>query len=392
MVLRRLKNILHLLNALCACLYYGFPAQHITVIGVTGTDGKTTTTHMIYEILKAAGKRVSMVSTIYAMIGGKSSDTGFHVTTPSPWKIQNLIYEAVAHGDEYLVLEVTSHGLDQNRVWGIWFATGVLTNVTHEHIDYHGTFEAYKKAKLKLLSRSSFSVIPSEFLKDRAFPHKNAQTFGLRTGDLTLKNFPITIGMNGEYNKLNALAASLVARKIGISDSMIKKTLASFTSITGRMEEVYKGAFTVIIDFAHTPNGLLQALTAVRKMAKKRLILVFGCAARRDIQKRPIMGNYASEYADVIILTEEDYRDEDIHKIMKEIEGGMTKTSPLYKIPDRQKAVDKAVEIARKGDIVLMTGKGHERSLCRGTKEYPWSEHTAVTKALKKRGLSPQKL
>ena len=402
--MRQLKNILHLLNAVAANIYYRFPSRSIQMIGITGTDGKSTTTHLTYHILKEAGKKASMISTVYAKVGGKAYDTGFHVTTPSPWFLQKMIRKAVDAGDDYFVLEVTSHGLDQNRVWGISYDYGVLTNVTHEHLDYHGTYEEYLRTKVKLLQRSKCSIFLAE--RDPALTRSRKKiTFGLRSGDISLQTFPFTTSLPGEYNKLNCLAASAVAREIGIPDGTIRRALKSFTGIEGRMEEIQTGRdFRVIIDFAHTPNAMEQVLKTVRPTISGRLIHVFGCAGLRDHAKRPMMGKISARYADIIVLTEEDTRTERIEDIMEEIKNGMKGNSKfeirsskqiqnskikktgkvIYEIPDRQDAVDMAISLAGKGDLVIMTGKGHEKSLCRGTVEYPWSEHEAVRKALGK--------
>lgn len=395
-VLRKLKNIVHLSNAILACLYYGFPGRKLAVIGITGTDGKTTTTHLIYGILKTSGKKVSMVSSVYGLIGGREFDTGFHVTTPDPWFVQRSLSEAAKAHDDYFVLEVTSHGLDQNRVWGVPFKIGVLTNITHEHLDYHKTYQKYVQAKAKLLQRSQVVVINRE---DESFSlitnyelrvtnsGKKVITYGLKQGDITLKNFSFITPLPGEYNKMNCLAAASVGRELGIPDDTIRKALKNFSGVTGRFETIKtKKGFDVIVDFAHTPNAIEKVLATIRPMAKGKLIHVFGSASERDYLKRPIMGAASATYADITILTEEDYRKEDVHKIMDEIEQGYLKKATskqkLFKFPNRQDAVNKAISLAKKGDIVILTGKGHEKSLCRGTVEYPWSEHEAVKKAL----------
>jgi UDP-N-acetylmuramoyl-L-alanyl-D-glutamate--2,6-diaminopimelate ligase len=240
-------------------------------------------------------------------------------------------------------------------------------------------------------------------------------SFGEKAGDLNLKNVKIDLGMPGEFNKLNALVAMAVGQRIGIVDMTIRAALKSFKGINGRMDEVKTGkGFRVIIDFAHTPHGLEELLKSLRPIAKKRLIHVFGCAGLRDYLKRPLLGAISARYAQIIVLTEEDTRTEDIDAIMDSIAHGITKTvSPslsihseksnkrkeqyldeihqgteeqslyILKIPDRQDAISTAVSLAKKGDMVVVTGKGHEKSLCRGTKEYPWSEHEAVKKALR---------
>lgn len=399
-MMRTLKNFAHFLNALAACIWYGFPGRKLTVVGITGTDGKTTTTHLTYEVLKAAGKRVSMVSSVYGLIAGQEHDTGFHVTTPSPWFLQKSLRSAANHGDNYFVLEVTSHGLDQNRVWGIPFEIGILTNVTHEHLDYHGNYENYVKTKSKLLIRSKTAIVNIE---DESYPYvlanklittKNCKTYGLKKGDVNLKTFSFETPLPGEYNKLNCLAAATAAKELGIDDKSIKKGLVSFSGVKGRFETIKtKHGFDVIIDFAHTPNALVRVLSTIRGMTKGNVIHVFGSAGLRDVTKRPSMGAASAKYADITVVTEEDYRTEDVNKIIAQIEEGYremvknmkTDKKQLFKIPNRQDAIDQAITLAKKGDIVVLTGKGHEKSLCRGTTEYPWSDHEGVEEALKKR-------
>ena len=384
---RRLKNTYHLISAFFANIFYRFPAKDLKVIGVTGTDGKTTTTHLIYEILKAAGKRVSMVSSVKAEIVGEEHETGFHVTTPNPWLLQKIVRRVVDRGGEYLVLEVTSHALDQYRVFGIPFEIAVLTNITHEHLDYHLTYESYLETKLKLLKRAKIAVINQE---DESFKTINNQlltisnliTYGINKGDVTLPNFKFSTPLPGEYNQYNCLAAITVAKTLGIKDKTIKRAVSSFKGVIGRFELIETNRdFQVVVDFAHTANGLRSVLRTVKLMVKGKLIHVFGCAGLRDKKKRPIMGEISAQYADIIILTEEDYRTESVEKIMEEIEKGIRK-NPKFRVPNRQQAINKAISLAKKGDLVLLSGKGHEKSLCRGKKEYPWSEHEAVKKAL----------
>jgi len=391
-----IKNIYHLFVAILATVFFRYPAKSLIVIGVTGTDGKTTTVHLIYEILKQAGKRVSLVSSVGAKIADQEYELPFHVTTPSPWQLQKFLRLAVDRGEEYLVLEVTSHGLDQNRVFGCNFKVGVITNVTHEHLDYHKTYENYLKTKGKLFRGVKWAIINQEIVKLlHCFIAKEAKIliYGLRDGDINLAKFPFTTPLPGEYNKLNCLAAIATAKALGINDEKIRQAVAGFGGVLGRFEFVETGKdFKVLIDFAHTPNGLENVLSTVRPMVSGRLIHVFGAAGLRDKTKRPLMGQVAAKYDDIVILTEEDYRTEDVNKIINQIASGIVenpKQIQIFKIPNRQEAIDKAVKMAKKGDLVILTGKGHEKSLCRGKIEYPWSEHAAVRKALKILGKFP---
>ncbi|OGG13679.1 hypothetical protein A2875_01665 [Candidatus Gottesmanbacteria bacterium RIFCSPHIGHO2_01_FULL_46_14] len=370
-MIRGAKGLYHLLEAIVANIWFGFPGRSLTVIGVTGTDGKTTTTTLIYEILKAAGKNVSMITSVAAVIAGKSYDTGFHVTNPRAWWLQKYLREVVDHGDTHMVLEVTSHGLSQYRVWGIPFAVGVLTNVTHEHLDWHGTMESYTKTKLSLLKQSKTAIASKIKLPGKKVIAYDKLRFQFQTRLL------------GEFNRQNCLAAIAAARELGVDDAVIQKAIADYAGVPGRLETVVTKPFGVIVDFAHTPNAIEQVLRTVRPFTKNRLIHVFGSAALRDHSKRPFMGTASARYADIIILTEEDYRTEDVDEIINQIASGMPKEKKVHKIPDRKKAIEFALSIARPGDLVILTGKGHEKSLARGNKEYPWSDQEAVKEFFK---------
>ncbi len=386
-MLRSLKGLYHLVLAIAANIRYGFPSRHITVIGVTGTDGKTTTTTLIYEILKTAGYKVSMITTVQAVIAGKIYDTGLHVTNPDPFSLQKYLRAAVKHGDTHMVLEVTSHGLAQYRVFGVRFAIGVITNVTHEHLDWHRTFKLYLATKLSLLTRASVVVINRDEaeLYNRAIPllrRKTLITYGIRReAKITPQSYPFTTRLVGEFNQYNCLAALAVAHTLGIRKKVAQKAVAAFTGVIGRMETVKSEPFTVIVDFAHTPNAIDRALKTARAIAKKRLIHVFGSAGLRDRTKRPFMGKASGTYADIIILTEEDYRTENVETIMDEIASGIEPGPQVYRFTNRQNAIDFAVKLAEARDVIIITGKGHERSLARGKNEYPWSDQEAVKKA-----------
>jgi UDP-N-acetylmuramoyl-L-alanyl-D-glutamate--2,6-diaminopimelate ligase len=388
-MLRSLKGLYHLLLAIAANVWYGFPSRHITVIGVTGTDGKTTTTTLIYEILKAAGYKTSMITSVHAVIAGKTYDTGLHVTNPDSFAVQKYLRQAVNHGDTHMALEVTSHGLAQHRVLGVKFAIGVITNVTHEHLDWHKTFEHYFATKLSLLTRAKISVINRDEaeLYARAIPllrRKTLITYGIRReAKITPQTYPFTTQLFGEFNQYNCLAALSAAHILGIPKKVARKAVAAFAGVPGRMEIVKSEPFTVIVDFAHTPNAIDRALKTARDITKKRLIHVFGSAGLRDRTKRPLMGKASSTYADVIILTEEDYRTENVETIMDEIAEGIEPGPQIYRFPNRQNAIDFAVKLAMPRDVVIITGKGHEQSLCRGKKEYRWSDEEAVKQATK---------
>lgn len=389
-----LINIYHLLKAILANIYFGFPSKKLKVIGVTGTDGKTTTAFLVYHILKSAGKKVSMVSSIYAKIGEESFSTGLHVTTPDTILTQKLFKSAVDQGSEYFVLETTSHALDQNRVWGIEFEISIITNITLEHLDYHKTYEKYLEAKSKLLLNSRISLINAddqsivrltEILKTN---NRKFFTYGLKSrADFNFDSKKEVSKDISEFNNYNYLAAYSVTSILKTPKNKIQNALRTFNLPRGRLETVYDKEFKVIIDFAHTPNSLENVLRHIKsemKNKKGRLIHVFGSAGLRDYKKRPLMGEASATYADITILTEEDYRTENPKKICAEIAEGLKKKgfTSFSVIINRQQAINKAIEMARVGDVVILTGKSHEQSLARGKKEYPWDENKAIMNAI----------
>lgn len=362
------------------------------IIGVTGTDGKTTTVNMIYKILKDAGKKTSMISTINAVIGEKSYDTGFHVTSPHPFDVQQYIKNAANAGSEFMVLEVTSHALDQYRFWGTVFKVGVITNITHEHLDYHKTYQNYLKAKLKLLKNTEKAVVNSnlnEVPEINDLGKNKITTFGLENGDFNQKELQIKLGLSGEYNIENALAALAVISFFGIDIGKAKKSLQSLPNLSGRMEKVENSkGIKVIIDFAHTPNGIRSALETLRKETRGKLIAVFGSAGKRDVEKRQLMGEIVGKLADIAVVTAEDPRGE-LEEINQQIKVGLKKSGGVentsyFIINDRQQAIEFAVNSAKRGDLIGIFGKGHETTLnIDGKIEVPWSEHKAAQKALR---------
>ena len=386
---QKIKNIYHLLQAISANLWYGFPSRHIKVIGVTGTDGKTTTTHLIYHILSSAGKKVSMISTIYGKVGDTEYDTGLHVTTPDPFMVQKMIRDAVLCGDEYFILETTSHAIDQNRTWGIQYKAAVLTNITHEHLDYHLTIENYAHTKLSLIQQAEIGIINIDDSVTRELlsslsPIKNHRvlSYGLIKKADYFEDFRAQIHRLAEFNAYNYLAAYALCIELGLPREEILPFLKSYKLPLGRIDVVYENKFKVIVDFAHTPNAVARILETVRKLYVKndgRIIHVFGSAGLRDVSKRPLMGEASGEFADVSIITEEDYRTEDPHVIASEIVTGLSKWRREYEIIlDRKEAIYSALNQAQTDDIVVITGKGHEKSLCRGKKEFPWSDSDCV--------------
>ncbi len=385
-----IKNIYHLFRAIIANLLYLFPSSGMTIIGVTGTDGKTTTASLIYHILNEAGLKTALISTVSAIINGKAYDTGFHVTTPDSLCLQSYIRKAKKAGVKFLIIETTSHGLHQNRLFGLSFNIAVLTNISNEHLDYHKTYKKYVAAKAKLFQIAKVSIINAD---DKSFSYitpylknKKIITYGFKKGAIiNPKNFQSETKLIGKFNLHNTLAAVAVARELNIKESIIAKACVSFTPPIGRTEIVYNKDFTVMIDFAHTSGSFEHLLPEINKIKNGRLIHIFGSAGARDKYKRPEMGKISSQFSDIMILTAEDPRNEKVEEIISEIEKGIDRKfnkKNLLKIPDRKKAILRAIELAQKGDIVLLTGKGHETSMNLGLGEIPWSEHQAVKEAL----------
>ncbi len=402
---QRIKNIYHWLAAMYAVIRWGYPAGKMTVIGVTGTDGKTTTSTLIYEMLMAAGIKAGLISTVEAKIGNETADTGLHTTNPDPRQLQPLIKRMAGKGITHLVLEVTAHGLDQSRVLGCNFKIGVLTNITHEHLDDFVDMKRYREAKLKLFGGVEDVVLNGddpgfEYIKSQITNHKsqtNSNTRIFKYKKTTLKS--ISPALDGDYNKYNIGAAEIVGKILKIDPRIVAGVVKNFTGVPGRREEVKAGQdFRVIVDFAHTPNALEQVLKQLRTELRNRsrLILVFGCTGERDKTKRPMMGEIAERLADVAIITSDDTRGESQDEIAAQIISGM-KNTPL-KSPslikegvggvlienDRKKAIEMAIGMAKSGDVVLLAGKGHEKSILLGKTEYPWSDEKVAKEIIAK--------
>jgi UDP-N-acetylmuramoyl-L-alanyl-D-glutamate--2,6-diaminopimelate ligase len=392
MMWRKIKNFYHLCVAFCANAIFLSPAKKMEIIAVTGTDGKTTTVSLIYHILKTAGYRVSMVSSIGAVINGKAYDTGAHVTTPSSISLQKLLKQANSAKSNFFVLEVTSHAIDQNRIFGVPIKIAVLTNITDEHLDYHKTYNNYLCTKLKLIEKAQKGIVNKDdnsykFLLENKKGQERWITYGFSNDvDYGLKS----LGTNGpkllgDFNKYNALAAVAVAGELGIKEEGISKALKSFKVPVGRADVVYKRNFSVMVDFAHTPNAFEELLKTLRPITKGRIIHVFGSAGERDKEKRPIMGEISARYANIIILTAEDPRSEDVNQIIEQISQGINTGKTVLKIPDRRDAICKAIELAQKKDLVLITGKAQESSMNYGHGEEEWDEFAVVEEALDKK-------
>lgn len=400
-------NYYHMIRAILATAQYGRPSKALKVIGVTGTDGKTTTTSLIYHILRSAGKKASMLSSVYAKIGDKEYDTGLHMTTPDAVLVQKLLRIAADHGDEYFVLETTSHAFHQNRNWGIRYKVGVITNITSEHLDYHKTYKNYLLTKAKIITRSGITLINRDdqsyeslvaYAQSKGAPYKS---YGIDLESDFNRDLRRELKLSiTDFNNYNYLAAYSVCKTLGISDDVIFKAFKTFVLPKGRMDIVYDKDFQVIIDFAHTTNSFKELLSHLKRNVRGRIIHVFGAAGLRDAQKRSHMGEMSARYADVIIVTEEDYRTEDPKAIAEKIVLGIKehdftmadrneldeKSKKVYTVlMDRHAAITKAISIAKKGDVVVCTGKSHEKSLNRRGREEPWDEYESVRQALKLR-------
>ncbi|MDX1435805.1 MAG: UDP-N-acetylmuramoyl-L-alanyl-D-glutamate--2,6-diaminopimelate ligase [Anaerolineales bacterium] len=408
--------------AYLAAAFFGSPALDMAVIGVTGTDGKTTTANLIYSIFQAAGLPVGMITTVNARIGGQELDTGFHVTTPDAPDVQAYLAQMRAAGITHVILEATSHGLAQERLRACEFDVGVVTNITHEHLDYHGSYEAYRAAKGRLfrelgrtgtkrvntpraavLNRGDQSyeyLIGQTAVRPIAYgdhpqadiraadvrPHPGGQDFTIVGPGY---RHPAKTNLPGAYNIANCLAAAAAAHEVfGIDLDAVSAGIADLAPIPGRMEVIALGQdFTAIVDFAHTPNALKRSLEAVRPMTDGRIIAVFGSAGLRDRQKRRMMAEIAVQLADFTVLTAEDPRTESLEGILAEMAAGAASRGGVegksfVRIPDRGEAIRYAIEIAAPGDLVIAEGKGHEQSMCFGVTEYPWDDRTAMRAAL----------
>ena len=405
-----------------AAAFYCFPARKLTVIGVTGTDGKTTTSNLIYKILVSAGLRVGMISTVNAVIGDEELDTGFHVTTPDAHDVQSYLAKMVDSGLTHVVLETTSHGWAQYRVDACEFDIGVVTNITHEHFDEHGSYENYRAAKARLfgsLERTkgkpqgnprlavinrddqSFEFL-NELVKTKKLNYGLADSADVRAEgvrysssgiEFTVVSKDLRVGVRsslvGAYNVSNCLAALTAAvYGLGVSPEAAARGIRALEGIPGRMEQIDLGQnFIAFVDFAHTPNALRVTLEAGRKMTKGRVISIFGSAGLRDKEKRRMMAEVSAELADLSILTAEDPRTESLDGILDEMAAGARSKGgregeTFWRIPDRGRAIKFAISLAKEGDIVLSCGKGHEQSMCFGKTEYLWDDRAAMRAAL----------
>jgi UDP-N-acetylmuramoyl-L-alanyl-D-glutamate--2,6-diaminopimelate ligase len=409
-----------------AAAWNDFPARKLTVIGVTGTDGKTTTSNLLYRMLAQAGIQAGMISTVNAVIGDQVVDTGFHVTTPEAPDVQRYLAQMVAAGLTHVVLESTSHGLAQQRVAACEFDIAVVTNITHEHLDYHKTYEGYREAKGRLFTALAETAAKPQGNPRLAVLNRDDESYayldGITPGDKVAYSLdktrhpqaqvwaeevvyqptgtrftivtadgrtPVQSHLVGDFNISNCLAAfSAAVLGLGIDPAVAAQGIASLPGVPGRMEVIDLGQdFTAIVDFAHTPNALKVALQTVRKLTAGRVIAVFGSAGLRDRAKRRMMAEVSVGLADLTILTAEDPRTESLDDILAEMAGaaagaGGVEGSTFLCVPDRGEAIQRAVALAQPGDLVVACGKGHEQSMCFGATEYDWDDRTAMWAAL----------
>jgi UDP-N-acetylmuramoyl-L-alanyl-D-glutamate--2,6-diaminopimelate ligase len=377
-----------LLVGLPAELKTGFPQRKLKIICITGTDGKTTSSTMLYQVLKTAGKKVALITTVAAYIGDEEIDTGFHVTTPDPGLLYQFFKRLVKEHYEYVVLETTSHGIYQHRLWGIRPYLVGITNITHEHLDYHIRYDWYVKAKAAIAKKAQIAVINADDIsyaklkKELREKPKKLLTFSVADKLPASVNKAVKEKFPQIYNRLNARLVYKMTSVLKIEDKDFVTALENFEGVPGRMQSQGKiKGVEVIVDFAHTPNALESALLSLRQKLRAqkqtgRLIAVFGCAGLRDHTKRPLMGEVASQLADFVVLTAEDPRTEDVWSIIRQITERLTDNhNKVISIADRGEAIEYAItKLAKPNDIVGIFGKGHEKTMCYGTVEYPWSD------------------
>jgi len=402
-------NTQALLGAM-ASKFYGFPSRNLTVVGITGTNGKTTTSYLIESILKTAHKGVALIGTISHRYNGHTFKA--ENTTPGAVELQALLKEICDARCDYVIMEVSSHALDQHRVEGIDFDCAVFTNLTHDHLDYHGDIEHYLEAKKRLFSyflpqsskQERYALLNlDDPISQDLMPPKPIQTFffslhkpadayviaamedihGLYL-DVSLFGSPLQLHspLIGMFNASNILASSLVSHLMGIPHETIKQGIETLHSVPGRLERVKneKGV-TVFIDYAHTPDALTKVLDMLNRIKKGKLVLVFGCGGDRDRRKRPIMGNIASRFADLTIITSDNPRSEDPQKIIEDIQKGFRGNS-FKIIPDRREAIIEGIRSVQEHDILLVAGKGHEDYQIIGNTVIHFSDKEVVEEAL----------
>ncbi len=379
----------HYFLAFIAAVFYFFPSQRLKVVGVTGTNGKSTTVELIAKVLRDQGYSVAFLSSIKLKVKDRERKNMFKMTMPGRFQIQKFLKQALKEGCQYVVLEVTSEGIKQHRHCFIRFEAAVLTNLTPEHIESHGSFEKYRQAKGKLFKATKkIHIINFDDPNKNYFLQFRAQKkydYGLKQGKINNRELDLKLKLVGDFNIYNALAAISLGFSQNISLNQAKKSVEEVAIISGRMEEVISKPFKVFVDYAVTPDSLEKLYLEIKKIFPiNNIIAVFGsCGGGRDNWKRPVMGKIAAKYCDKIIITNEDPYDEDPYRILSMIKSGISNSkfpiSNLWEILDRRKAIGKALELAKPGDVVLITGKGSEPWMCLANdKKIPWDDREIV--------------
>lgn len=398
-----------------ASRFYGEPSKALKIIGITGTNGKTTTSYMLAEMLKKAEKKVGVIGTLGVTYHRKRRSTA--LTTPDPIELQEILADMLICGIEYVVMEVSAQALFYKKVAGVRFTACIFTNLSQDHLDFFGTMQEYKKAKALLFEKDcAVAIINGDDCVGREFGMR-CEEKGRKTVYYGLKNpadcFAIVtdedlhgtecmlnindqlcrvrLGLTGEHNVYNALAAATCAMELGIDVFSVRDGINSLQSVRGRLQKIgmLYGAH-IYLDFAHTPDGLAKSLDALKKHCKGRLLCLFGCGGNRDKTKRPIMGETVAKKADFAVLTSDNPRYEDPLDIITEIERGYRRFSARYVVvPDRKRAIDYALDVLRKDDILLLAGKGGEEYQEIMGIKYPFNDHTVVEKLLEQKGNNP---
>ena len=405
-----------------SCAFYAYPAQQLCTIGVTGTDGKTTTSNLIHAIFREAGKRAGLMTTTNFKMDGQEWENTTRQSTLEALEVQQLLRRMVDEGMTHAVIEATSHGLELQRVRGCAFDVGVLTNITHEHLEFHKTLENYRLAKARLfemldpardkglnarpaaiLNRddSSYDIV-RPYCRVPIFDYAIDQAAAIRAVDVRLDarctrfrailpgaEVEIETQLVGLFNVSNCLAAIATAWSQGIAPAVIARALARVSGVAGRMERIDEGQpFTVIVDYAHTPDSLAKVLAILRPLTMGKLMLVFGSAGERDVLKRPIMGRIAAQMTDFFVITDEDPREEDRNKILREIASGSEAEGKreghdFLCIADRTRAIATVLARAQAGDTILLAGKGHEQSIIIGREKISWDDRHVAREQLR---------
>lgn len=391
--------------AVIAANFYGNPASRLKIIGITGTNGKTTTSFLIRHILEYSGKKCGLTGTVEKFTGAKTLSST--LTTPEPLELQRTFFEMAENGCEYCVSEISSQALSQNRAEGVQFCASAITNITPEHLNYHLNMENYISAKLRLFENSEFAVLNVDdknifenkgkiacrqvtvSIKDRIADYY-AQNIVSTSGGVEFellkdKFYKAFIPLPGIYNVYNALCAVAVCSELGIDTRICVDALKKFNGVEGRCEKVpVNRDFTVIIDYAHTPDGLQNIISSARGFTENRIISVFGCGGDRDKSKRAVMGKIAGELSDAVIVTDDNPRTENPVRIICDILKGLSDTKCHYAlVSDRKDAIGLALKIAEKGDTVLILGKGHEKYQITANGKIPFDEKKIIQEFIK---------